>query len=116
MTAALVAAVCGVLSGMGVGGGTLLMVWFTVAASFPPATAAAYNLLYFLSCAPCAILSHLRSGNLNLSVIGLSLLGALPAAFTARWLADGLQGVWMDRIFALFLLVMGLREVLAKKP
>lgn len=115
MTAALVAAACGVLSGMGVGGGSLLLVWLTVAAGFSPATAAAYNLLYFLCCAPAALLSHRRQGLLNARIIVPSLAGALPAAVAARLLAAVIQSVWLDRAFALFLLFMGVRELLAKR-
>ena len=37
--AALAGAVCGLLSGLGIGGGTLLMVWMTGVAALPQQTA-----------------------------------------------------------------------------
>jgi hypothetical protein len=77
--------------------------------------AAAYNLLYFLCCAPAALLSHRRQGLLNARIIVPSLAGALPAAVAARLLAAVIQSVWLDRAFALFLLFMGVRELLAKR-
>lgn len=46
--AALAGAVCGLLSGLGIGGGTLLMVWMTGVAALPQQTAQGINLLYFL--------------------------------------------------------------------
>ena len=43
--AALAGAVCGLLSGLGIGGGTLLMVWMTGVAALPQQTAQGINLL-----------------------------------------------------------------------
>ena len=42
--AALAGAVCGLLSGLGIGGGTLLMVWMTGVAALPQQTAQGINL------------------------------------------------------------------------
>ena len=43
-----VGAAAGVLSGCGVGGGTLLLLYLTAVADVAPRTAAGVNLLYFL--------------------------------------------------------------------
>ena len=40
--------VCGVLSGLGIGGGTLLMVYMTAMAGLEQTVAQGINLLYFL--------------------------------------------------------------------
>ena len=53
--AALAGAVCGLLSGLGIGGGTLLMVWMTGVAALPQQTAQGINLLYFLPSAACGM-------------------------------------------------------------
>ena len=46
-------AISGLLSGLGIGGGTLLMVWMTGVAALPQQTAQGINLLYFLPSAAC---------------------------------------------------------------
>ena len=48
--------VCGVLSGFGIGGGSLLMVWMTAVLSMEQKAAQGVNLLYFLPCAACALI------------------------------------------------------------
>lgn len=110
----LAGAAAGVLSGMGVGGGTLLMVWLTVVAGFSPAEAAGYNLLYFLCCAPVALLQHIRHRLVNETATLWSLAGGLPACLLAWRVAELLDTVWLRRGFGLLLLAVGLREVLAR--
>lgn len=54
LTALLVASMLGFLAGMGVGGGSLLLLWLTQVASIPQAQAKILNLLFFL---PAAIVA-----------------------------------------------------------
>ena len=51
----------GVLSGCGIGGGSLLLLWLTLVQDMPQFTAGGINLLYFLACAPAALVSHLKN-------------------------------------------------------
>ena len=53
--------VCGVLSGFGIGGGSLLMVWMTAVLSMEQKAAQGVNLLYFLPCAACALIFHIKN-------------------------------------------------------
>ena len=53
--------VCGVLSGFGIGGGSLLMVWMTAVLSMDQKAAQGVNLLYFLPCAACALIFHIKN-------------------------------------------------------
>ena len=54
-------AVCGVLSGFGIGGGSLLMVWMTALLGMEQKAAQGINLLYFLPTAAAAILFHAKN-------------------------------------------------------
>lgn len=49
------------LSGCGIGGGSLLLLWLTLVQDMPQFTAGGINLLYFLACAPAALVSHLKN-------------------------------------------------------
>ena len=59
---ALAGAVTGVLSGFGVGGGTLLLIYMTAFAGVGQAAAQGINLLYFLPTAATALPSHIKNG------------------------------------------------------
>ena len=59
---ALAGAVTGVLSGFGIGGGTLLLIYLTAFAGVEQTLAQGINLLYFLPAAATALPSHLKTG------------------------------------------------------
>ena len=99
--AALAGAVCGLLSGLGIGGGTLLMVWMTGVAALPQQTAQGINLLYFLPSAACALLFHIRNRLIRWDIV-------LPAALGGCVTADVSL---LRRLFGGFLLLTGLREL-----
>ena len=67
---ALAGLVCGVLSGLGIGGGTLLMVWMTAICGLEQRTAQGINLLYFLPTAVCALILLAGKGHEKYQLIG----------------------------------------------
>ena len=66
MVAILVGAALGFLSGLGVGGGSLLLLWLTLAAGVPQETARVMNLMFFLPCALIATVFRWRQSKLPL--------------------------------------------------
>ena len=103
--------VCGVLSGLGIGGGTLLMVWMTAVCKIAQQTAQGINLLYFLPTAGCALLFHAKNRLIRLRVVlPAAIAGCLTAALAA-WLATLLDTGLLRRLFGGFLLVVGLTEL-----
>ena len=52
----------GILSGFGIGGGSLLLLYLTLFEGAGQYQAGGINLLYFLSCAPAALISHRKNG------------------------------------------------------
>ena len=89
--AALAGAVCGLLSGLGIGGGTLLMVWMTGVAALPQQTAQGINLLYFLPSAACALFFHIRNRLIRWDIVLPAALGGCVTAAIAAWIATGLD-------------------------
>ena len=109
--AALAGAVCGLLSGLGIGGGTLLMVWMTGVAALPQQTAQGINLLYFLPSAACALFFHIRNRLIRWDIVLPAALGGCVTAAIAAWTATGLDVSLLRRLFGGFLLLTGLREL-----
>ena len=108
---ALAGLVCGVLSGLGIGGGTLLMVWMTALTGLEQRTAQGINLLYFLPTAICALLFHIKNRLIRWDIVlPAALAGATAAALTA-WLGTKLDTSLLRRLFGGFLLLVGLREL-----
>ena len=97
--AALAGAVCGLLSGLGIGGGTLLMVWMTGVAALPQQTAQGINLLYFLPSAACALLFHIRNRLIRWDIVLPAALGGCVTAAIGAWIATGLDVSVLRRLF-----------------
>lgn len=116
--AVLAGLICGVLSGFGIGGGSLLMVWLTAALSMEQRTAQGVNLLYFLPTAACSLIFHVKNRQIvwkaALPAAIAGCLTAIPGALLAGNLDTGL----LRRLFGGFLVLVGLSEVFlkGKKP
>ena len=111
---ALIGALTGVLSGFGVGGGTLLLIYLTAIADVEQTTAQGINLLYFLPAAATALPSHIKNGYIQkqtaLPAIGSGLLCSAAAA----WVATAMNVELLRKCFGVFLLYIGTRELLQK--
>lgn len=111
MIAAIAGLVCGVLSGLGIGGGTLLMVWMTAVMQVEQTTAQGINLLYFLPTAACALILHAKNRLLRLKVILPAAIAGGICAVGSAIMATAIDTGLLRKIFGGFLLLVGLREV-----
>lgn len=106
--------VTGVISGFGIGGGSLLIVYLTTFAAVEQYTAGGINLLYFLSCAPTALVAHIRNRRVEWkAVLWCSAAGVVTSALAA-WLASGINTDLLRRLFGFLLLYIGCRELFCK--
>ena len=110
-------AVTGVLSAFGIGGGSLLLIFLTAFAALDQHQAQGINLLYFLPAAAAALPSHAKNGLLDRKVILPAVLAGLAGAGLTAWLSNGLDTGLLRKLFGLFLLYIGLTQLLRKdKP
>lgn len=110
----LIGGLTGVLSGFGVGGGTLLLLWMTLIGGMSQLQAGGINLLYFVCCALPALRGHRKNGLLEKSAILYCVLAGLPLCIAGALLAARLDVTLLRRIFGVFLLVVGARELFSK--
>lgn len=107
--------VLGFLTGLGVGGGSLLILWLTQVQSVPQGQAQGINLLFFLPSAAISSLFRKKQGLVNRKVSRTAaLFGCLTAALCA-WLALQMDGDSLSRVFGWLLLGAGLWEI-SRKP
>ena len=105
----------GVISGLGIGGGTLLIPALVILVGMAQQEAQHINLIYFIPTAIMAIVTHLKQGNImKKEAVSLALWG-LPAAALGAFIAIRLDASLLKRGFGLFLLVMGVYEILSAK-
>lgn len=107
-------AAAGLLSGLGVGGGSLLLLFLTGYAGMSQQQAQGINLLYFIPSAAAALVSHIK----NRCVVPQALLPAILSGgvctILSAALAVRLDTELLHRCFGAFLLAVGTRELLRK--
>lgn len=109
-----VATVLGFLAGLGVGGGSLLILWLTLVLEFPHPQARIYNLLFFIPSAVIASLFRWRSGNLNFKKILPGIAAGCIGAAAASLLGQNMDVSLLKKLFGILLLITGIRELLYK--
>ena len=106
----------GILSGFGIGGGSLLILYMTSFTAVNQYAAGGINLLYFIFCAPAALISHIKNKLVEkkaaLICTGAGVVTSLGAAFAAGAIDVSL----LRRAFGVLLLYIGVREIFCKKP
>ncbi|MBQ8683266.1 MAG: TSUP family transporter [Clostridia bacterium] len=113
--AVLVGIATGIISGFGIGGGSLLVLYLTAFAGVSQYTAGGINLLYFIGCAPAALIGHIRNRAIDwksaLWCAGAGVLVAIPVSLLAADLDTNL----LRRLFGIGLLYIGIKELRFRK-
>ena len=113
--ALIVGTVLGFLTGLGVGGGSLLILWLTLALEMPQTAARGINLLYFLPTAGVGLLFHRKSGLLDRAALRQAVPWGLLTAAGGAWLSAAVDTALLRKPFGVYLLVTGVM-LLVKRP
>jgi len=104
----------GTISGMGIGGGALLIPALAIFFGMGQQQAQSINLLYFIPTAAIAVYTHRKNGNIEkgglFRLVIFGLIGAGLGASLALWVDENL----LRKIFGFFLLIMGIIEFFRK--
>lgn len=106
-----VGAATGILSGFGVGGGTLLLVYLTAVMGMDQHLAQGINLLYFLPAAILALPNHWKNGYIEKKALLPSIGAGLLCAGLGAWLASGMETALLRKCFGVFLAVVGATQL-----
>ena len=109
-----VGAATGVLSGFGVGGGTLLLVYMTAFAGVDQHLAQGINLLYFLPAGLLALPAQVTTGYIEKPVLLPAIGAGLVCAALAAWAATAMEVGLLRKFFGAFLIVVGLMELFGR--
>ena len=110
-----VGTVLGFLSGIGVGGGSLLVLWLTAVQNQPPELARSINLLFFLPAALIASFFRWRQGALNLKEIFPAVIAGCICAALFSWIGSMMDTDMLKKLFGILLIFTGIRELFYKK-
>ncbi len=106
-----VASILGFLAGLGVGGGSLLMLWLTFVVGMEYEQARTINLLFFLPSALIATLFHRKQGSVNIQKILPAILAGCITAAVFSYVGTRIDTGLLKKCFGGLLLATGLREL-----
>ena len=110
-----VGTVLGLLSGIGVGGGSLLMLWLTLVLGMEHNVARLINLIFFIPSAIIASLFRWRQGSLDIKkLLPAILCGCIAAGIFAFWSRQLPLGI-LKKLFGGLLILTGIRELLYRQ-
>ena len=110
----LAGSVLGFLSGGGVGGGSLLILWLTLVLGMPHSIARSINLLFFIPSALIASLFRWHQGDLKRRKVLPAVIAGCIAAALFSLLSKHLDTSLLKKAFGVLLLFTGLRELFYK--
>ena len=111
----LVGLISGIISGMGIGGGVILIPALTLIFGFEQKIAQNINLLYFIPTAIIAIFVHSKNKTIEKQGLFKIIIFGIIGAIFGSIIAINLNGEILRKIFGWFLLVMGISEILKKE-
>lgn len=108
----LVGTVLGFLTGLGVGGGSLLILWLTMVLHMEQTAARGINLLFFLPSALIACGFRWKQGNIRWKKISPAIAAGCIAAALFSFISIYLNMEVLKKLFGILLIATGLRELL----
>ncbi len=107
----LVGTALGFLGGLGVGGGSLLVLWLTEVLSMDHRLAQGINLLFFLPAALLSAVLHSRKGQVERKAAAPAMAAGAAAAALCAWISAGLDLSLLRKLFGGLMVFTGIREL-----
>ena len=104
----------GAAGAMGLGGGTVLILYLTACAGYSQPAAQGVNLLFFLACSAVSLFLHGRGGYIRWKSAALCILAGLPAVWIGYQFSVLLGPERLRDGFAIFLLLLGLQQLFGR--
>lgn len=107
----LVGTVLGFLTGLGTGGGSLLVLWLTLVLQTDPQQAKIINLMFFLPAAVISTVLRWYRGGIPFRKILLPALAGCVTAALFSFFSKSLDVTQLQKLFGILLIFTGIREL-----
>ncbi|NSW91987.1 MAG: sulfite exporter TauE/SafE family protein [Firmicutes bacterium] len=104
----------GIISGMGIGGGTILIPALVLFIKSEQHVAQSVNLIYFVPTAIIALIIHIKNKKVDFKMALPIIISGIFGAALGSWLAASFSSSALKKLFALFLFIMGIYEMFRK--
>ena len=111
----IVSLLSGLTASLGLGGGFILVIYLTAFAGLPQIRAQGINLVFFLPIAVLSLILHRKNKLLDKEPLLPAILGGVLGVAAGFGLGALIGSEWLSKLFAVFILLVGLKELFHKK-
>lgn len=108
----IIGTVLGFLAGLGVGGGSLLILWLSTVLGMEHQIARGINLLFFVPSALIASFFRWRQGALKIRSVLPAIIAGCICALLGSWLSVRINTELLQKLLGALLIATGIRELL----
>ena len=105
----------GIISGMGIGGGTILIPALFIFFHTEQRAAQNINLIFFIPTAIIALITHIKNKAVEREHLCMIILSGIAGAAAGALIATRIEQDYLRKMFGGFLMLMGLWEIFKKK-
>ena len=106
-----IATLFGFLAGLGVGGGSLLLLWLTQVMAVPAEQARLINLLFFLPAAATSAIGNIRRRQINYKIVIPAVIAGCICAAVFTYIGNFTQQDLLKKLLGGLLILTGLKEI-----
>lgn len=103
--------IAGIISGLGMGGGTILILLLTTFQGMEQHIAQATNLIFFVPTSIAAIIIHLKNKNIDKKVAMVVGFFGIIGAIIGAIVANNIDSKNLKKYFSIFILLIAIREI-----
>jgi len=113
MLGSIIGFLSGILSGMGAGGGMLLIPAARLFLGTGQKTAQSLNLFCFIPAALCALFIHLKNKKVKIATAAGIIISGIPFSLLGAYLSTNMSPGLLSKLFGGFILIFGIREIIS---
>lgn len=103
--------ISGIVTGLGMGGGTILILLLTLFNNFEQHIAQATNLVFFIPTSLAAIVTNLKKKNVDIKVTKVVSVFGIIGAIIGSAISNNISSSNLKKYFAIFLLIIAIYEI-----
>lgn len=105
----------GIFASLGLGGGMILIIYLTIFAGMSQLEAQGVNLIFFIPIALLSVIMHTKNKLILWIKVIPSIITGIIFAVAGVFLAEYIGSPVLRKIFAIFIICVGIKELLYKK-
>ena len=103
--------IAGIVTGLGVGGGTILILLLSLFLNFDQHAAQATNLMFFIPTAISAIIINIKQKNVDYSIARTVIVFGIIGSAIGSFVAQNIDSSNLRKLFAVFILFIAFYEI-----